>query len=366
MTRICRRFVWLVAAAAVACRAQAQDSLFSPSPLDRLPYPNGQQAAPPLPYGQPQNLTPGGVGPGIASAPATAGLPAPASTPPPGTVPGSAPGYPTAPPRGTVLSSVLQPQSPAAQSSAELSRSIFTDRLVESTWYARVDYFHWNERLDGADFVNEDGTLVTLGYTRRIGIERFRVELFGGGVNYDGATQADDGSSEPLKSTTNYLGVRGEYDLMLEPDWWPQVSFFVGVGTRFWIRSLPNDMLPSGDVIQGYQETWWTVYPYVGIEKRRVAQDGIEWFCGGRIGCTPVTFEHATLFDVVLHPRPGITGQLEAGLRGKRFHLSAFFEAMTWEQSHSVQFLDDTGNWSEVLQPASRQVTVGIKSGFSF
>jgi len=37
-------------------------------------------------------------------------------------------------------------------------------------------------RMDGQDFVNEDGPLVTLSYVRHIGLERFRVELFGGSV----------------------------------------------------------------------------------------------------------------------------------------------------------------------------------------
>ncbi len=41
------------------------------------------------------------------------------------------------------------------------------NRLIESTWYTRVDYFHWNESSDGMDFVNEYGTLITLGYMRR-------------------------------------------------------------------------------------------------------------------------------------------------------------------------------------------------------
>ena len=58
------------------------------------------------------------------------------------------------------------------------------DRTIESTWYFRQETFHWNERLGGADFVNEYGPLSTLGYQHRSGIERFRFEIFGGTEAY--------------------------------------------------------------------------------------------------------------------------------------------------------------------------------------
>ena len=49
-------------------------------------------------------------------------------------------------------------------------------RLAQASWYTRVEYFHWNERIAGQDFVNEGGALFTLGYSRQIGIERYRAE----------------------------------------------------------------------------------------------------------------------------------------------------------------------------------------------
>src|SRR5262245_56773807 len=53
-------------------------------------------------------------------------------------------------------------------------------RPCASTWYTRQEYFHWNERFQSVDLVNETGLLMTLGYQRRSGVERFRGELFGG------------------------------------------------------------------------------------------------------------------------------------------------------------------------------------------
>ncbi len=235
--------------------------------------------------------------------------------------------------------------------------SVFGSRLVESTWYTREEYFHWRERFDGADFVNEYGLLLTLGYQRRVGAERYRAELFGGTMHYDGGAQFEDGSTEPLISKTGYLGLRGEYDFMIEPDWWPKASLLVGVGTRFWFRDLRDGVTESGIPVTGYQEMWWTIYPYLGIETRRVLTNGPEFYASSRIGCTALTYEHATFFDAVLYPKAGITGQLEAGLRGRHFFCSAISEVLTWRQSAIAR---------GALQPESTLFTVGLKAGVNF
>jgi hypothetical protein len=236
-------------------------------------------------------------------------------------------------------------------------RPVAAERLTESTWYTRIDYFHWNERVDGQDFVNEEGPLLTLGYVRRVGPERFRGELFGGSVGYDGGAQGPDGSTEPLKSHTNYMGVRAEYDLLYDPEWWPAASLFVGIGTRFWFRDLPDDYTQSGDLIWGYQETWWTVYPYVGLETRRTLTDEWEFYASGRIGATAATYQHVTFNDVVLYPKLGITGQMQVGVRGRHLFLTGYFEGMTWSESAVVR---------DSMQPTSRMITVGLQTGFNF
>ncbi|MBN2578336.1 MAG: hypothetical protein JXB10_05035 [Pirellulales bacterium] len=227
----------------------------------------------------------------------------------------------------------------------------------ESGWSARIDYFHWNERFNGADFVNEDGPLLTLGYTRRTGIERFRLEMFGGSVNYDSEIMLWNGTTDPLKSTTNYLGLGGEYELLIEPDVWPRISLFAGIGTRFWCRDLPSDYSESGYPVVGYLETWWSTYPYIGLETRRRADDGWEFYGSGRLGCTAINFEHVSYYDVTLYPKAGLMGGFEGGIRGQRLHLAAYFQAFGFHQSAAVR---------ETLQPDSSWLTVGLKAGFSF
>lgn len=231
------------------------------------------------------------------------------------------------------------------------------DRVVESMWTAEIDYFQWKERLGGADFVNEFGPLEAVRYTRRNGPERFRAEIFGGNVTYKGGAQFDDGSVEAYMATTNYLGVRGEYDLLYQPDVWPNTLLFVGVGTRFWFRDLPDATTPSGADVMGYQETWWTIYPYLGVEWKRPLSFGPELFAMGRVGLTAITYEHATFNDAILYPKPGVTGEIEIGLRGNHLALSAFCESMNWAESAVVR---------DSLQPASYMLLTGGRLSLRF
>jgi hypothetical protein len=258
----------------------------------------------------------------------------------------------------------IEPFPPAAGSPmafplpSAVPGTVPTSPSIESTWYTRIDYFHWNERIDHQSLVNENGPLVTLGYLRRVGNERFRAEFFDSSVRYKSFIQNQDGSIDPLLSTTNYIGLRGEYDLLYDPEWWPAATLFAGVGTRFWLRDLPDSVTVSGKPVSGYLETWWTTYPYLGIQRRReIGSSDIEFFASGRVGATAVTFQHVSWDDVVLYPKIGITGQLETGVRGPRFFVSAFSELLTWGQSAVVR---------GYLQPASSLVTVGLRTGFTF
>ncbi|MEN6450714.1 MAG: hypothetical protein ABFC96_09500 [Thermoguttaceae bacterium] len=242
--------------------------------------------------------------------------------------------------------------------------NVAAGRPIESTWYFREDSFSWNERLDGRDFVNEYGPLSTLGYLHRSGVERFRIELFGGTVAYDGGAMYDDGSFEPYHQSngTDYLGLRGEYDLLIEPDAWSHIRLLVGIGTRFWFRNLENAVTPSGADVLGYQETWWTFYPYLGIETKDSPEPGWKFFAAARIGATPITYQYATYFDSVTWPRCGLTGRLELGVRYERFSLSAVGEGMSWAESAPVE--GSQGYTS--LQPASRMWTLGGQLGWTF
>jgi hypothetical protein len=344
-----------------------QSSPASDGPGFGLPNPGPSQ--PPSPYDSawpPHTARESYTGP--VSPPPTPGMvpPPPGLTPsPPGVTP--LPRTMTAPPPG---GKALSPQpydgpATAAQSADRVGSATISyewprgERPIESTWYYRLESFHWNERVDGTDFVNEYGPISTLGYQRRNGAERVRVELFGGTVAYDGAAQMDDGSLDPYHQSngTNYLGCRGEYDLLFDPWSSSCVRFFVGLGTRFWIRDLRDAMTPDGVEVMGYQETWWTLYPYVGIETKEPTEPGLHFFCSARIGATPLTYQHASYFETTVYPRCGLTGNLEVGARYSGFLLSAYMEAMTWAQSAMVR---------DSFQPDSNTFTFGGRLAYSF
>ncbi len=166
-------------------------------------------------------------------------------------------------------------------------------------------------------------------------------------------------------NVTDYLGLRGEYEVMFEPEAWPRQSLFAGFGSRFFVRSIPDIILEDALLVDGYQESWWTFYPYVGIESRRTMNPGWEAYYRTRVGVTAFTWEHVTLDDVTLFPRASLTVQSEIGFRGPRWHVSAYSEIMGWSSSRKVLAYDN-GYLYEVNQPVSLNVMLGLKTGFSY
>jgi hypothetical protein len=249
---------------------------------------------------------------------------------------------------------VVADDTPAAPVSPKATR------LFEATWYTRVDSFYWDEQINGATFMQNNGVVPTLGYQQRYGRQRFRAELFGGRVDYF----ADLGSLNDL-NVTDYLGLRGEYEVMFEPQTWPLQSLFAGIGTRFFVRSTPDIILEKSVLIDGYQESWWTFYPYVGVESRRTMKPGWEAYYRTRVGVTAFTWEHVALNDVTLFPRANVTVQSEMGFRGPSWHVSVYADIMAWSPSPKVLAYDGVFLY-EVRQPASTNILVGLKTGFSY
>jgi hypothetical protein len=256
--------------------------------------------------------------------------------------------------------------SPATPALSVVPDTPPVEQVITSTWYFRQESFYWNERMDGHDYVNERGPLSTLGYLRRNRFERFRMELFGGSVAYDGGAQYSDGRYEAYHQSngTNYLGVRAEYDLLIEPACWSRVRLFAGVGTRFWIRDLNDSITPSGNAVSGYQEDWWTFYPYVGLETKEPDEPGWKFFGSVRFGLTPLTYQSVSYpvpdyycVNTALYPRCGVTGKMELGVRFQHVTVAAYLEGFTWGESAEVR-----GS----LQPASRMLTLGGQLGYTF
>ncbi|MGA2068551.1 MAG: hypothetical protein ABSG86_26500 [Thermoguttaceae bacterium] len=331
-------------------------------------YPAGPYSAAPYPAGPPAAVAVPSGGP-VAPAPGTSVWPSP--SPPPAAGPGgpssSGPWTPagaTSPPAdsggqpGPLLGPDFKLLQPAAVACAP-------EGPPPSSWYTRVDYFHWNERMGGQDFVNESGALYTLGYVHRSGQERFRIEAFGGDMRYAGYEENDDGSlGPPLGGRTDYLGCRGEYDLLFEPKWWSQGTFLLGIGSRFWVRDIQSGFDNSGNFVAGYQETWWTFYPYLGLETKQPVGRA-ELYTASHIGVTPFAYNKASDVDSPIYPRTGLAGQVELGLRAGRLSVAGYFEGLTWGHSKTVMMGSEYGV-VDVMQPDSRMYTVGGKIAYAF
>ena len=232
------------------------------------------------------------------------------------------------------------------------------EKISESTLYFREDAYFWHEQI-GPNSVNESGPLSTLGYMHRSGIERWRGELFGGSMNYDGFAQYDDNSTEAYSQSngTNYLGLRGEYELLIEPSCCDFLRFYIGFGTRFWVRDLKDSWTPTDHYVEGYQECWWTFYPYVGFETRESCEPGPHFYTSARVGVTPLTYESIAYYGLAMYPRCGVTAQAELGIRFQKFLMAATVETMTWNESPVVD-----GSF----QPNSSLLTVGGKIAYTF
>ncbi|MCE5267019.1 MAG: hypothetical protein LLG00_03960 [Planctomycetaceae bacterium] len=256
------------------------------------------------------------------------------------------------------LESAVNPDSGPATATP---RIVNFESPCVSAFYARFDYYHFGEQSSNKiDVVNEDGALYTVGYVRRVGHERFRFEFFGGNGEV-----AERVSTVPNANfDVNNLGVRaeGEYIWPLEPAGWPGLEFFAGLGTRAWIRDINDTVAFDTTPLFGFQETWWTVYPYIGLEWKRMTGNCVETFVSGRLGVTAFTYEHdSSLNAPAFQPRLDITGQAEAGIRRKTLSASVFFDAITWQRSGDV-----FSQGAMYSYPASQLVTIGVKLGLAF
>ena len=224
-------------------------------------------------------------------------------------------------------------------------------------WFAQVDYFLWREtvEIEGTRYklLDETGPMFSVGYHAHTPRKRYRIAIFGGSPAYDGATM----DYEPLSSQTDYIGVVGEYDFRWPLFGSPRYGFFAGIGTRLWSRNLQNSFTDSGRLAIGYKETWWTIYPRVGLDSMRQFSNGVQLYSSGSIGYTAYTVENIELFDETLHPEGDFYTRAEIGLRYQRLFLSLMVERFRWNKS------DDKRGF---YQPRSTMISAGMFLGYHF
>ncbi len=136
-----------------------------------------------------------------------------------------------------------------------------------------------------------------------------------------------------------------------------RLEFLAGFGSRFWIRDLHDGTADDGSPVFGYQEDWWTFYPYLGLQTNSALGSGLEFYTESRVGATVLTYDFASIGDRPMWPTPSVMANAEIGLRGARFYAAVRAEVMRWEDSPIVQ---------DAYQPRSTMYTVGGRLGVMF
>jgi hypothetical protein len=243
------------------------------------------------------------------------------------------------------------------------------DRVTESRLYATVEYFVWKEFDGGMKLLEESGPLYGIGYARDYASEavtfRPRIEVFGGTVDYDGATWG----GTPVASDTGYIGFRVEGDVgrifaagdafAIEP--------FGGIGYSYWERDIE-----STAVSIGYRERWSSVYARLGVRAGSGIRPASPSRVFGAIGmiwpfANRNTAELPDIGDVKVEPKGRPSLFAEAGIAYRALSVSLFYRGMRFDESDPVPVIPlGDGMFLAVFQPDSESDTFGVRAGIRF
>lgn len=245
--------------------------------------------------------------------------------------------------------------------------------------YGAVESFTWREFGATGQLLKESGPRFAIGFAYVHEFENHltlkpRIEIFGGNVDYNG--QACDllGNCLPASTTTRYFGTKLEMDAgyrMGSPDAFT-VEPFLGLGARFWARSIDDSMLADGTLLVGYTEHWSTVYGRVGFraEQHLSPKNMLFMELGAKLPISSTNYindPNVSYTSLTLHPVGEPSPFAEAGLKISMFQMSIYYDSMRFKQSDSVfQYDPFIGAIIEYFQPESESEMIGIRAGVSF
>jgi len=245
--------------------------------------------------------------------------------------------------------------------------------------YPSVQYFTWEEFLDGNRLLKEEGALFGIGGGVRLDLYRkglllnVKGEMFGGNVGYRGETQNLDNAAQngrPLKTDVTYFGTKLESDVGWRmPLAAGSVEPFAGIGYRWWLRGLENstaiDTTGIPFPVGGYTEWWQTVYTRLGLRGSCPVGSDLSLFAeaGGKY---PFLNRNSADFPgagtVTIKPDPRWSVFAELGARYGRFRPVLFYEGFRFGQSPPVQI----GANRFLIQPKSDSDVFGLNLGWAF
>ncbi|HEX7953941.1 MAG TPA: hypothetical protein VF523_12805 [Burkholderiales bacterium] len=231
---------------------------------------------------------------------------------------------------------------------------------AELTLNGGAEYLRWNE--SSSPNVRETGPLYTLGiaYTqdRDAGsLFAYRGKLWGGRVNYDGATLF---GSTPADGTTDYIGADNE----MQARWRKpgatagNIDGVLGIGLSVWRRKLSN--------VQ--KEDYATAYLRLGVESG--TDDAGQWTASMGLKYPLWTYENAHFDQIgfdsnpILHPAREVSPYGSLGYRfTPKFQVVGYYDGFRFGQSTAVQANEIAHGLgpTTLQQPATSMSTFGIR-----
>jgi hypothetical protein len=242
----------------------------------------------------------------------------------------------------------------------------------EANIYLMGEYFDWKEFGDNnRRFLRETGPRFGIGGSYNFEfrdhhlILKPRLEIIGGQVDYDGATQ----SGIPVKTDTNYFGGKIELDLSWRFGSLQRASIepFGGIGFRGWSRDIQDATASNGTQAYGYAEEWYTAYGRAGLRGNVALGEKAYLFveAGGKFpfyNRNTAHFDEADLGpDVTLKPGNRASWFAEAGIKAYWFKASFYYDSMRFSKS-GVEYSGGVGYY----QPKSQADMYGIRIGVAF
>jgi hypothetical protein len=243
---------------------------------------------------------------------------------------------------------------------AGLSLLLPSIACAELVLSAGVDYLRWVESTSPQ--VTETGPLAAfgLGYTqdRDAGwLFAYRGKIWGGSVNYDGATLF---GGTPVESRTSYLGLTNELQTRWRKHGAPggNIDAVLGLGLDAWRRRLSS--VQKEDYLIGYAR--------LGIETG--TDESSRWTAGVGFKYPVWTYENAHFDEIgfdsnpLLHPGKEISPYVSLGYRlSSTLQLVGYYEGYRFGRSAQVQANEvNLGvGPTTLVQPATTVAVYGIR-----
>jgi hypothetical protein len=242
--------------------------------------------------------------------------------------------------------------------------------------YALAESFTWREFNDaGGQLLKESGPRYGVGFAYAHEFPNHltlkpRIELNGGSVDYDGQNQV----GVPVTTTTNYFGVKFEFDLAgrIRPSQGFVLEPFAGIGIRSWARDIKDGTAADGSLAIGYTESWSTFYGRLGVRGEQSFGQGNNMFllAGVKLPVRTTNYiDDTNISSEAITLKPGNKPSLfaEAGVKLQIFKISAFYDSMRFKKSPIVITYDTfVGGFVGYYQPKSESDMIGLKIGASF